>query len=58
VQDEQDMCLICIEPFKNGEVVIEYRKWNAASDETFLAHLDCALSLSRGENRRHPPLNT
>jgi hypothetical protein len=53
----QDMCPICTEPFQNDEVVIEFRKWDTKKLEeadTFLAHLDCALSLSRKEKRKHP----
>ena len=53
--DEVDpgMCPICTEPFRDNEMVIECHKWDKG---TFLAHIDCALALSRGEKgRKHPP---
>jgi hypothetical protein len=48
----QDMCPICCEPFKSTEIVIEYQKWG---EMKLLAHLDCALALSKAEDRKHPP---
>ncbi len=56
VQTQQDMCPICAEPFKENEVVILYQKWKSDAVEKALAHLDCALYLSRTEERKHPQL--
>jgi hypothetical protein len=48
----QDMCPICCESFKSTEIIIEYQKWG---NMKLLAHLDCALVLSKAEDRKHPP---
>ncbi len=55
MKSKQDMCPICTEPFKKDEVVIEYEMWGTSSELKFLAHLDCALAVSRAEGRKHPP---
>jgi hypothetical protein len=48
----QDMCPICCEPFQAGEAIIDYQTWG---DSTKKGHVDCIFSLSKAENRKHPP---
>jgi hypothetical protein len=53
---QQEMCPICAEPFNENDVVIAYQKWKSDAVEKAQAHLDCALFLSRSEERKHPLL--
>jgi hypothetical protein len=50
-----DMCPICVEPFKKGEVLVRYVKCGEDQPAEKLGHLDCALYLSNTEDRKHPP---
>ena len=56
---KQDICSICITPFAEGDMIIEYRKWSGGDGgDIYLGHLDCVLQLSVAERRAHPPLAT
>ena len=57
MNQRREMCPICTQPFQDGEIVILYRTWRGDSGTIDKAegHLDCALALSRGEKRKHPP---
>lgn len=50
---EQDMCPICVEPFKEGEVLVQYVTWGKNAGK--LGHFDCVMALSKAEERNHPP---
>ena len=58
MQTKRDMCPICAEPFQENEVVIVYQPWKPGAGvvDKAQAHLDCALYLSRTEERKHPQL--
>lgn len=54
---DQNICPICTAPFKKGEVIVQYLTWNGDQGQSMqrLGHMDCALYLSRQEDRNHPP---
>jgi hypothetical protein len=43
----QDMCPICVKPFGDGDVLIEYLVWG--DDEQKLAHVRCVMILATPE---------
>jgi hypothetical protein len=55
---EQGRCTVCGEVFREKEIVIRLREWNADAEpaDNEWVHFDCALYLSKSEkNRDHPP---
>ena len=58
MQTKRDMCPVSAESFKENEVIIVYQTWkpNAGVVDKAQGHLDCALYLSRTEERKHPQL--
>lgn len=52
---QQDMCPICVEPFKKDEVLVQYITWGKGQAVGKLGHLDCVMTLSKAEERNHPP---
>lgn len=53
----QDMCPICTQPFNLKDIVIKFWEWNESDNPSgpTWGHLDCVLSISRSEEREHPP---
>jgi hypothetical protein len=59
----QSICPICTKEFAEGDVVIQYRSWEASAAEhgnspppPRFGHVDCVLSLSVMEDRDHPEI--
>ncbi|WP_186118647.1 hypothetical protein [Burkholderia gladioli] len=53
---QKNMCPICCEPFKLGEVVTKYTTWGKEGPglDRF-GHYDCVVDLSRTERNRSRP---
>jgi hypothetical protein len=41
---QQDMCPICVKPFKDGDIVMQYRVWG--DEKQSLAHVRCVIILA------------
>ena len=41
---QQDICPICVKPFEDGDVVVQYRVWGDGTQR--LSHMRCVMILA------------